>query len=472
MSLFRCPNKVSILYIYPIPDSFMLVGHHICIGHCIHTQSKCWFYNFLRIFINSCWKKHFMSLKTFKASNRIRYKRWVCMANMRYSVWVINRRGNEKFWWHMFSLIIGTNALFSRKKARFHLKKQKAAYTTNKLRTIYSMKHTFNKTLVGVILFVLWMWAGYSGTIYYFSSDEEGMYQEREIRNYQYINPLLECEVKTLWSQQKYIPFEEELREKIQTNIIDKNPNVEVSYYFRNLRNGPWFWHNEEAIFAPASLMKLPVTMAYMKWAEEYPTIWAKAFSGITENTTVQNIVPGESIQWWLSYSLDDLIKFSLIFSDNNANSTLLANIPQELLFRVFRELNIPIIDNLEQWEDEYITVKEYASFFRILFNSSYLSRTSSEHLLKTMSLAENTRWIKRKLPADIIVSHKFWERGSIDSKTGVFAQQFHDCGIVYFDSYPYLLCVMTRGTDGLENLETIIEDISFEIFTTIKSYY
>jgi hypothetical protein len=86
------------------------------------------------------------------------------------------------------------------------------------------------------------------------------------------------------------------------------------------------------------------------------------------------------------------LIKFSLIFSDNNANSTLLANIPQELLFRVFRELNIPIIDNLEQGEDEYITVKEYASFFRILFNSSYLSRTSSEHLLKTMSLAENIR--------------------------------------------------------------------------------
>jgi hypothetical protein len=43
--------------------------------------------------------------------------------------------------------------------------------------------------------------------------------------------------------------------------------------------------------------MKLPVTMAYMKWAEEYPMIWAKTFTGITENNTVQNIIPGESIQ-------------------------------------------------------------------------------------------------------------------------------------------------------------------------------
>ena len=275
-----------------------------------------------------------------------------------------------------------------------------------------------------------------------------------------------------MWSQQKYIPFEDEVREAIQKDIIEKNPDVEISYYFRNLRNGPWFWYNEEAIFAPASLMKLPVTMGYMKWAEEDPVVWSKAFTGITENTSVQNIVPGETVESGLSYNLDTLIKYSLIFSDNNANSTLLANIPQELLFRVFRELNIPIIDNLEQGQDEYITVKEYASFFRILFNSSYLSRASSEHLLKIMSLAENTRGIKQKIPPSIPVSHKFWERWGISKRTWEFTQQFHDCGIVYYSNYPYLLCVMTRWTDGFDNLETIIEDISYEIFTTISSYY
>lgn len=335
------------------------------------------------------------------------------------------------------------------------------------------MKSPIKTYSLGIILFMIWIGIWYT-VAYKFPSiqDESWIYQERETSNYQFINPLLECEVQTLGSQQKYIPFEEEVRENIKTNIIDKNPDIEIAYYFRNLRNGPWFGYNEETIFAPASLMKLPVTMAYMKWAEEDPTVFGKIFSGVVETNSVQNIIPWQSIRPGWSYSLDELFKYSLIYSDNNANSTLLANIPQDLLFRVFRDLNIPIIDNLEQWEDEYITVKEYASFFRILFNSSYLSRTSSEYLLQIMSLAENIRWIKQKLPKNIVVTHKFGERWGMSKITGTVTQQFHDCGIVYYEKYPYLLCVMTRWSKDFDKLESIIENISYEVYSTISKRY
>lgn len=335
------------------------------------------------------------------------------------------------------------------------------------------MKFTGKLFILGGSLFILWLGVWYFWTYIFLPWEEETwIYQEREVSNYQFINPLLECEVKTLGSQQKYIPFEEEVRENIKTHIIDNNPDIEIAYYFRNLRNGPWFGYNEETIFAPASLMKLPVTMAYMKWAEEDSTVFGKIFSGIVETNSIQNIIPWQSIRAGGTYSLDELFKYSLIYSDNNANSTLLANIPQDLLFRVFRDLNIPIIDNLEQWEDEYITVKEYASFFRILFNSSYLSRTSSEYLLKIMSLAENVRGIKQKLPKDIVVTHKFWERWGVSKVTGTVTQQFHDCGIVYYDKYPYLLCVMTRWSKDFDKLESIIEDISYEVYSAISKRY
>lgn len=97
--------------------------------------------------------------------------------------------------------------------------------------------------------------------------------QKRQASDYAFINPLLECEIETIGSQQKYIPFEKKLKNEIKTSIIEKNPDIYLSVYFRNLRNGPWFGINEETSFAPASLMKLPVAIAYLKWLEIRPEI-------------------------------------------------------------------------------------------------------------------------------------------------------------------------------------------------------
>jgi hypothetical protein len=52
-------------------------------------------------------------------------------------------------------------------------------------------------------------------------------------------------------------------------------------------------------------------------------------------------------------------------------------------------------------------------------------------------------------------VAHKFGERGGIEG-----GQQLHDCGIVYSQSGPYVLCIMTRGR-SLEELKTVIADLS-----------
>lgn len=323
-------------------------------------------------------------------------------------------------------------------------------------------------------LWLIFLWAVLGIWVYTYNQDaiEPKIHQEREVSNYKFINPLIECEIQTLWNQQKYIPFESEIQEKIKTEVLEKNPDISISYYFRNLRNGPWFGYNEKASFSPASLMKLPVSMAYMKWSEEYPALWNLSFTWILENKSFQNITPSHHIIEGNQYSIDTLISTALIYSDNDANTTLTRNIPDNLLLRVFRELNIPIIDELQNGSDEYINVQEYASFFRILFNASYLSRTSSEYLLEIMSRSENERWIRKSIPKDITVSHKFGERWILDPMTGKIIYQFHDCGIIYYEKYPYLLCVMTKWDASFDRLEWIIENISESIFEIIYKKY
>lgn len=106
----------------------------------------------------------------------------------------------------------------------------------------------------------------------------------------------------------------------------------------------------------------------------------------------------------------------------------------------VFNDLGIPLPRDI----DYALSVKEYASFFRILYNASYLTRENSEMALKLLSESKFRGGLAGKIPSDIVIAHKFGEREMID-ENGSSINQLHDCGIVYYTPYPYLICIMTR---------------------------
>ena len=68
-------------------------------------------------------------------------------------------------------------------------------------------------------------------------------------------------------------------------------------------------------------------------------------------------------------------------------------------------------------------------------------------------------------LPKGVSISHKFGERGFSDSNI----KQLHECGIVYMAGSPYLVCVMTRGTD-FDQLSSVIADISGIIYKEVHT--
>lgn len=278
-------------------------------------------------------------------------------------------------------------------------------------------------------------------------------YTGEQIREggYEYINPLLECDVAKE-SIPKYVSFEEETKKQIN-KIKNDHPSVAVAVYFRNLNNGPWFGINENEDFIPASLLKVPVMIAYLKQTETDPLILEKRLTVIKDDnfSYKQKIVPASQVEIGKSYAIAELLHYSIAYSDNLATITLINGLPADKINKVYSDLGLPL-PTISNEADAAISTKNYASFFRILYNASYLNEQMSEYALKLLAKVDFKNGIVAKIPPDIKVAHKFGER-SYENLV-----QIHDCGIVYAPNYPYLICIMTRGSNMDENEELIAE--------------
>jgi len=79
-----------------------------------------------------------------------------------------------------------------------------------------------------------------------------------------------------------------------------------------------------------------------------------------------------------------------------------------------------------------------------------------SEKALEYLSQSDYKNGLVAGVSSNIIVAHKFGERGYKQGKIN----QLHDCGIIYYPNEPYLLCIMTDGR-SFEDRELIIRNIS-----------
>jgi beta-lactamase class A len=222
---------------------------------------------------------------------------------------------------------------------------------------------------------------------------------------YTFTNPLLECENNGSFAKQKYIPFEQNTIKRLTEEVQKSNSGVEMAIYFRNLNNGPWFGINENARFLPASLMKVTLLISYLKWWEDDPTLFDKKLKVSSEVGLNQLIPPDKKLEIGKEYTIHELLEYLIMYSDNTASRVLFEYIPFERQNKTFIDLGVP----LPSMDPNYsLSVKEYASFFRVLYNASYLSRKSSEEGLHILSQSAFHDGIVAPLPSNLTVAHKF----------------------------------------------------------------
>jgi len=333
---------------------------------------------------------------------------------------------------------------------------------TSKNKLAYMLKQIHIQIAFGAILFGgICFFAGYMIHKIYAPSFDSGYTKYLDDKKYSFINPILDFhppltplqknEVQTLTNRLKAV-----------TDSYTKNDSVtEVSVYYRDLKNGPWILINGESLYTPASLLKVPTMISLLKLAEKQPEIleeeitynqdfsWAPTHQfADTKNPLIQ----GET------YTVSYLIEKMIIDSDNIATLLLEDRFGTKLSDQLLLEFNLPL-PYINDWYKPFITIRDYASFFRILYNSTYLNHTYSNTALEILSKTTFKEGIKAVAPDSSVVSNKF---GIYTVEEGQL--QVHDCGIVYNQNEHYVICVMTKGKDGQKLIE-LIRQVAKTIF-------
>lgn len=283
---------------------------------------------------------------------------------------------------------------------------------------------------------------------------------------YQYINAKVACGPPPVIAKVGYAETQAELNKYIESKIAEGHL-IEAGLYFRDLENGPVFGVNESLDFAAASLLKLPVALAYLSAVIDQPEVLDKTLSYQTTSINVEQFYPPkETIQPNTPYTIKELIRRMLVYSDNNSYILLLDFLEQsgklDLLQQTYVDLGLATPDTAF---DETLTVRRYGSIFRALYNVSYLDSELDEQILEWLVESDFNVGIRAGVPDSVKIANKFGERIADDGKT----KQLHDCGIIYYPKNPYLLCIMTRGDDYNE-LSKIIGEMSKIVYQEVDS--
>ena len=270
--------------------------------------------------------------------------------------------------------------------------------------------------------------------------------------SYKFTNPILDCEFDN--QDQNTIIFSGNVIKKVE-QIKDKYSLDFISLYYRDLNNGPWVGVNEKETFAPASLSKVPLLMEFLHETESNPSLLNKEVEIIPSSINQeihQNITFDGVLEVGKKYTLNEIVESMIEKSDNTAVTALIQNINLNALGEVFKAVGVPFKDATTEMS---VRVKDFAGFFRVLFNASYLSREMSEKALDILSKTEYKDGLVAGVPSGVVVSHKFGERNIAGSED---SNQLHDCGIIYYPNKPYILCVMTRGNNQTNQGKSIKE--------------
>jgi len=279
------------------------------------------------------------------------------------------------------------------------------------------------------------------------------------LNKYEFTNPILDCEFEFENSSLILGDLDKEINKLQKKYDLDS-----TSFYYRELNNGVWLGFNEKEYFSPASMLKVPILISFLKNTEQNPDLLNKKIvvgekdfvNNVSANFVADNLLVKDK-----EYSLLQVAEHLIQKSDNTAISILYNNTAESYGEDIFKSIGINL---KETADDTQIKVKEQASLFRVLFNASYLNREMSELALSILSKSEFKNDMTARLPKNIKVAHKFGERKIAGNKNNI---QLHDCGIVYYPDHPYIFCVMTRGSD-FNSQSRFIGDLSKFVFDQV----
>lgn len=184
--------------------------------------------------------------------------------------------------------------------------------------------------------------------------------RENNVDN-KFTNPILDCE--NINPGNDSILSISSLENKVAA--VQKKYNVTfVSLYFRDLNDGQWIGVNEKEYFSPASLLKTPLLIAFLKHAESEENLLTKKIT--IQNSDIgtalkQNVVSPSSLIIGNTYSLLEIAEIMIQKSNNDAANIILKYVPEKDIAAVFHYVGVPYKN---ERQEQNVRVKDYAGFF------------------------------------------------------------------------------------------------------------
>jgi beta-lactamase class A len=265
-------------------------------------------------------------------------------------------------------------------------------------------------------------------------------------------------------------PFRYKVNSIIEEGL-KKGDASAISFYFRDLINGNRFGIGDADKFSPRSLLKLPLMIAYFKWSEMNPLVLRKTltYKG-SEIKAEQKIKPAYTLDPGRRYTVNDLIYRMIAYDDPAAYALLNANMPSNRLERIFKDLNVEYDPHQE---DDSMSLSAFASFYRVLYNASYLPEDLSEKALRYLSKSAFRDGMASGVPLNVEIASKHGERTIEVLKDGkeMKLYQYHEFGIVYYPNRPFLIGIMARGND-IDRLTKVTRDITRLVYEEVDQQF
>ena len=330
---------------------------------------------------------------------------------------------------------------------------------------------TINRSILWVVIagaFALGVFLGRGTWLFYAGQNDRTDQHSSPGEDFAFIRPIITKTSPDLRKIRELKPFRYKVDALIQEKL-DSDEATAVSVYFRDLDNGNWFGIRENEKFSPESQLKIPLLIAYFKWSETNPLVLRKKifYRGVGGPFEPHYLRSPKPLEPGKEYTVNELLFRMTAYGDNSAYAMLLANLPPAYLLRTSRDLYMNY--DPEKKEDS-LTLSAYASYFRVLFNASYLNEEMSEKALRYLARSVFRDGIAAGIPPEVSLASKAGERiiPTTDAD-GAPSEvlQLHEFGIIYHPERPFLLGITALGSD-FRSLARVIRDITGLVYAEV----
>lgn len=279
---------------------------------------------------------------------------------------------------------------------------------------------------------------------------------DKKQSSYRFVNLLQKQTIDSNISQNTAVLHYMDLKPQIESEVNKFSATNNFGIFLQDIQTGAWMGINEREGFVPASLLKVPIAMAIFKKIDRDEIKLTDTIELTKDDLDKE---AGTLYQKGVGAKLTVLeaIKIMLLTSDNTAKNALKRQLIDAELNAVFAHIGIP--NPYQPQNGQTVTPRGYSRVFKSLYFSTFLSPAFSEKLLDMTTDTQVESLISTGVPPEIQVAHKYGERP--DGIT--------DCGIVYEERNPYLLCLMTHDME-LSKAKSLIASVSKIIFNFVHS--